>query len=205
VSDAHAPREVTLRLDPIRIALVLAIVVFAAGAFVLLRRPVGMPHAGGGPGAPPDSAELKMEDVAKSVSFFDRGDSGAATNALPPRRDESSRAAAAGSGREPVATTGRTAPPGRTGTGPGSGGSQPAPGRRAGEWAVQVFAGDAPGAESLRNRLMTRGWPATVVAGADGRHRVRVGGYPTRSEAERQAGRLGSSEGLTTWIVSPAP
>ena len=70
---------------------------------------------------------------------------------------------------------------------------------------IQVLATrSADAAQTLRERLAGRDYPATVVSSPDpqGRplYRVRVGGYASRQEAERIALRLRKEERLRTWI-----
>src|SRR5262245_44169499 len=115
-----------------RIALIAAVAVFAAGAFLLLRRPVGQGPAR--PGAAP--APIASRDVPASESIFERGEA-----PVPPapktgasvRESAGERAARGGNGSAAEAS----APP------------------SAGEsaWSVQVFAGDPPAAEKVRARL----------------------------------------------------
>jgi DedD protein len=74
-------------------------------------------------------------------------------------------------------------------------------------WTVQVSAfRSRPLAEELRARLAARGFDAYVFPSIteDGRprYRVRVGTYPTRSDAERAAVELRSERGLNP-LVTP--
>jgi cell division septation protein DedD len=72
---------------------------------------------------------------------------------------------------------------------------------------VQVSAlRSRPLADDLRSRLASRGFDAYILASVteDGRqrYRVRVGSYPTRSDAERVASDLRSERGLNP-LVTP--
>jgi cell division protein FtsN len=76
-------------------------------------------------------------------------------------------------------------------------------------WTVQVSAFRSRTlAEELRTRLAARGFDAYLLTSAseDGRarYRVRVGAYPTRSEAERIAAELRSERGLNPIVTSRA-
>jgi cell division septation protein DedD len=70
---------------------------------------------------------------------------------------------------------------------------------------IQVLATrQAEAAQSLRDRLAARDYPATILSSPDtqGRtmYRVRVGAFGSRPEAERVAARLQKEEKLRTWI-----
>lgn len=61
-------------------------------------------------------------------------------------------------------------------------------------WEVQAGAFSVrENAEGLRTRLAEDGFPARVDGEGGGMHRVRVGPYTDRGEAERVAGRLGGA------------
>ena len=94
-------------------------------------------------------------------------------------------------------------------TEPGAGreGSE-SPGSAAGKaWTVQVSSFRGRGlAEDLRSRLASKGFDAYLmsVSTEDGRvrHRVRVGGFSTRAEAERVAGELRSERNLNPFVTT---
>lgn len=70
---------------------------------------------------------------------------------------------------------------------------------------IQVLATrHAEAARALREKLITRDYPAAIVSSPDARgrplYRVRVGGYESRREAEEVAARLEREEHLKTWI-----
>ena len=88
---------------------------------------------------------------------------------------------------------------------PGSGGSGPATPAR--PWTVQVSSFRSRGlADELRSRLQARGFDAYLVRVAtdEGRvwHRVRVGGYSTRAEAERVATELRAERNLNPVVTT---
>ena len=103
----------------------------------------------------------------------------------------------AGAARAPSAPPARPAP------------AQLAAATTAGEleaWTVQVSAvRSRPLADELRARLAARGFDVYVLASVteDGRprYRVRVGAYPTRSDAERAATELRGERGLNPLVV----
>jgi DedD protein len=77
------------------------------------------------------------------------------------------------------------------------------------QWTVQVSAFRSRAlADELRARLAARGFDAYVLASAteEGRprYRVRVGAYPTRTEAERVAAELRTERGLNPLVTSRA-
>ncbi|MBI4013585.1 MAG: SPOR domain-containing protein [Candidatus Rokubacteria bacterium] len=74
-------------------------------------------------------------------------------------------------------------------------------------WTVQVSSFRSRAlAEELRSQLQGKGFDAYLVRVAtdEGRvwHRVRVGGYPTRAEAERIAGELRAERNLNPVVTS---
>jgi DedD protein len=74
-------------------------------------------------------------------------------------------------------------------------------------WSVQVSAfRSRPLADELRVRLAARGFDAYILTSVteDGRprYRVRVGAYPTRSDAERVAAELRSERGLNPLVTA---
>ena len=76
-------------------------------------------------------------------------------------------------------------------------------------WTVQVSSFRSRAlADELRGRLASRGFDAYLVSltTEDGRvrHRVRVGGYATRGEAERVAGELRSERDLNPFVTTRA-
>jgi cell division septation protein DedD len=76
-------------------------------------------------------------------------------------------------------------------------------------WTVQVSSFRSRAlADELRGRLASKGFDAYLVSltTEDGRvrHRVRVGGFSTRTEAERVAGELRSERDLTPFVTTRA-
>lgn len=83
--------------------------------------------------------------------------------------------------------------------------SPPAPPHASGTVYIQVMATKDRGAAiTLREKLLAKGYPATVAEGTTaaeaGLRRVRVGPYTGRAEAEKIARKLQSEERLRTWI-----
>jgi DedD protein len=79
-------------------------------------------------------------------------------------------------------------------------------GPRQGTWAVQVISlRDRSAAIQIVQRLRNKGYPAFVVAPAPGApsqlHKVQVGRYGDRSEAQKIDARLKKEEQFDTWIV----
>ena len=77
-------------------------------------------------------------------------------------------------------------------------------------WTVQVSAYRSRGlAEELQKSLRSAGYDAYLaqVASEDGksRYRVRVGGYPTRIEAEKTAERLRTERALSPFVTPKNP
>jgi cell division septation protein DedD len=74
-------------------------------------------------------------------------------------------------------------------------------------WTVQVSSFRSRGlAEELKSRLVAQGFDAYLVSVATDegrvRHRVRVGGYPTRAEAERVASELRAERNLNPFVTT---
>jgi DedD protein len=70
-----------------------------------------------------------------------------------------------------------------------------------GGWVVQVGAfGSRENANSLVAHLKSRGY-AAFLASAGNSHRVRVGPFPNRAEADRVAGRLEREEGMKPLVT----
>lgn len=67
-------------------------------------------------------------------------------------------------------------------------------------WVVQVTAvRDRSDADALRRKLAGNDWPVRVVS-SGGLHKVQVGPYGARADAERAEARLKSEERLATWL-----
>ena len=65
---------------------------------------------------------------------------------------------------------------------------------------IQVFASkDRSAAQAVRNRLREKGYTAFILS-SDGTHKVRVGPYADKEEAELQAAIIRQREDLHTWI-----
>ena len=76
---------------------------------------------------------------------------------------------------------------------------------RSGKWVVQLVAlRDRSAANSIVQRLASKGYPAFVVSPAAGSpvpvYKVQVGRYDDRAEAERIARRLEKEEKFNPWI-----
>jgi cell division septation protein DedD len=113
----------------------------------------------------------------------------------------------------PEKAVAETAPPARGAPAPGR--PPPAPAAPAPApaepqlWTVQVSSFRSRAlADELRGRLAGRGFDAYVVSisGEEGRvrHRVRVGSFPTRGEAERVAQDLRSERNLNPFVTARA-
>lgn len=79
-------------------------------------------------------------------------------------------------------------------------------GPRPGTWAVQVSSlRDRNAANQLVQRLRSKGYPAFLVAPTPGAplqlHKVQVGRYGDRAEAQKVDARLKKEEQFDTWIV----
>jgi DedD protein len=79
-------------------------------------------------------------------------------------------------------------------------------GPRPGTWAVQVSSlKDRNAANQLVQRLRSKGYPAYLVAPTPGAplqlHKVQVGRYGDRAEAQKVDARLKKEEQFDTWIV----
>jgi cell division septation protein DedD len=74
-----------------------------------------------------------------------------------------------------------------------------------GAWVVQVFAGrDREAAEALVRGLGERGYPVRIDSereGADQLFKVRIGGYPTQTEANTVADRLRREGDKGAWVT----
>ena len=183
MTGSSARGAVEIRLSPMRLALLVGCVAFLVAAYVVFRKPAGSgPAVAGHPGVAGAPGPIRDEDVSKDVSLFDRGDEGTG------RGGGATEGGQAGKGLPRAAPPASSAPP-----------SVPA------GWTVQVFSGDASGAEDVRTRLASRGWPVRVEPGGEGRIRVRVGTWAAREEAERAAHRIASTEKLEPWVVSTRP
>lgn len=148
------------------------------------------------PREPPVQAPAKAERPASAASGM------SAERPAAGRSAAAGAAPASGSGRRAAGTRGDAAP-------------APAPtlaaGGASGEslWTVQVSSFRSRAlAEELRTRLATRGFDAYLVSVTteEGRvrHRVRVGAFSTRSEAERTAAQLRAERNLNPFVTTRA-
>jgi cell division septation protein DedD len=133
-------------------------------------------------------------------------------------RADADRAAAAlekALGARPWVVTSEGAPPTRTPSTPPSAApaapvpapTRPAPASAAGPFFVQVAAlADPARAQALSARLRELGYAPVVTApqpgGPDALHRVSVGPFATRPEAEAAAAAIEKAVGVKTWIRS---
>ena len=138
-------------------------------------------------------------DISKDLTFFDTLKTEQvqpiAGGSAPPSGSASSSASTAGTARAAVPPPTRTTAPAATAT------SRSDPRRSVSEGImIQVFAGkDRAAAESIRKRLRGKGYTAILVS-SGGTHKVRVGPYADRTEAQRAEATLREQEHLTTWI-----
>jgi hypothetical protein len=172
---------IEIRLEAVHVALAVAVVVFAGGAWWLVRgpgTPATLPEATStAPGAP-ELTTAETEDVSEDLTFFDR-------------LGGEDQSGAGRAGIEPLSS--RNTGARRRGGGPSASGEE--------GYAVQVFAGERQAAEDLARRLAGKGYHARLAPSGEGLARVRVGEFRTRAEADKEARRLSGEEGLSTWIV----
>jgi len=189
-----------LRLEGVGLVLVGGVLLAAiCGAYYLGKWVEGREHpaqvladAGQGPLSqvvPSDSVESATEDT----SFFDNLD-GQQKQPEPEReaRPNPSRA------ENPPAkrSVSQTKPAAKSADPPADPGGE-------GDYWVQVFAGrDRSSAESLVGKLKSDGYVVKVFSEREGQgllFKVRVGGYPSKDQAQRTAGVLKKS-GYSAWV-----
>jgi cell division septation protein DedD len=174
------PRELRLEGPSLWIAVVALLALFA-GAFEAGRwvERSGERRAASEGVDPLSDTSPEPESAPEKVTFFDATSGGG-------KEAEPSREAARGNGG--ASTPARTPP------------------KSAGPWYVQVFVGrDRAAAEEVVHGLEAKGYPvATAVVsegGGDNLFKVRVGGYPTRDDAESTAVKLHQDGQPSTWVV----
>jgi DedD protein len=95
---------------------------------------------------------------------------------------------------------------GRAAAAPGGAAATPRTAAAAGEWTVQLGSfSELANAQRLAERVATYGYTANVsdhVVGGRTLHRVRVGGYASRSEAEAANASL-AAHGFVVQVVAP--
>lgn len=185
--DRDADREVQLETKHLAL-LTLLVISLCAGSFLLgrwvERRNPSSTAAAEPTTAVDDPNVEEMGDVSRQLTFFDSLKDGRPAPLVP-----SSESA----GRPAMATA-------QGGSGRGS---SPAPvsQRSINEGVmIQVFASKSrSAADAVRKRLRSKGYTALLVS-EGGFHKVRVGPYADRVEAERSASVLREREGLETRI-----
>ena len=133
-------------------------------------------------------------DISKDLTFFDTLKT---EQVQPVAGGSASPSASAPSSASTAGRSRTTPPPAATSTAT----SRSDPRRSVSEGImIQVFAGkDRAAAESIRKRLRAKGYTAILVS-SGGTHKVRVGPYADRTEAQRAEATLREQEHLTTWI-----
>lgn len=158
--------------------LVLIVVVLCLGSFQLGRwveRRSGGPSIAGAGSAMDEVSDANVDDVgdiSRELTFFDSLKEDTVVDDAPVRTRSETGAA----------------PP-------------PATRRSVNEGImIQVFASkDRSAAQAVRNRLREKGYTAFILS-SDGTHKVRVGPYADKEEAELQAAIIREREDLRTWI-----
>ena len=172
------------------VSLIALVVVLCVASFMLgrwaERRSLGPSAQSSTPAG--DNKIEDVGDVAKDLTFFDTLKDNAPVP-LKPGEEVVSKSAA---------MTTAVEPPARPGAATTSSGVQ----RRSVNEGVMIqvlVSKDRAAAESLRKKLRTKGFTVVLVS-ERGAHKVRVGPYADRTEAERIAGILREQEHLSTWI-----
>lgn len=147
---------------------------------------------------------VKPPQIQEKLTFYQTLTAPLAAMPPPPKPEAKARenaprerTRAEGAGTQPPPETSRPAEAEREGTA--------ATPERA--WTVQVVAYRArPAAEEMEKKLKEAGFDAYVasITGHEGRttHRVRVGNFLTRAEAEQMAERLRGERGLSTFVTA---
>lgn len=158
--------------------LVLIVVVLCLGSFQLgrwvERRSGGQSFARSGSGLDEaaDGTIDDMGDVSQELTFFDSLKEESVVEDAPVRSRPEQTASPAPTGRRSV----------NEGV------------------MIQVFASkDRSAAQAVRNRLREKGYTAFILS-SEGTHKVRVGPYADKEEAELQASIIREREDLHTWI-----
>jgi DedD protein len=126
--------------------------------------------------------------------------SGAGSTQPPPSNPEATPPASAAKPEPTPAPAASEPPPQKVPTAA----TQPPP--AGGDFVIQVLStADAAKANALMSQLKSRGFPAfiqPVSTGAGTTYRVRVGPYPSRSDAEQKSAQLKGEAGVSdTWIT----
>ena len=191
-SGRSEPSRQEFQLETWHLALlVLLVVVLCVASFHLGRR---VERRSLGPALSPKNSSAgsrdanieEVGDISRELTFFDTLEGNGPAPLQPPPR--APLAAAPGPARAPIASTASAGAAG--------------PARRSVNEGImiQVFASkDRAAAEAVRRRLRAKGYTALLVSGG-GTHKIRVGPYADRVEAEKQAAILRDQEHLTTWI-----
>jgi cell division septation protein DedD len=172
---------------------VAALVLVLGGTFMLGRWVERRSSAGTERGALPAEDPLTQvttteepADVDAGADYFDRADEG--DQQLEPQREA------------------RTAAPEESTPAAGRASSAPAATASAGDFYVQVWAGrDREAAELLVDKLQKEGYPVRLFsdrAEGDTLFKVRVGGYPSESDARRMSGELEQKGYRGAWVTS---
>ncbi len=153
-----------------------------------------------------EEAGIEEVDISKDLTFFDtlRTDQvqtlppGSTPPAPQPQQPAQRQAATSAprAAQQPTGAASVPSPKTAAAARPASGGR-----RSVSEGVmIQVFAGsDRAAADAIRKKLRAKGYTALLIS-SGGTHKVRVGPYADRDEAQRAANLLRDQEHLTTWI-----
>lgn len=205
-TEARQGPRIEFQLDTAQILLVVAgLLALCATSFVLGRWMERDRWKEASAKSTPLNGKIAESDAGADLTFFDTL---GARNAEPARQAATPHPAPSappqGAAEEPGMKI--PAPAAGSDPSPAVGPSQPghpAGPPAAGEFAVQVFAGDRTQAEKLVASLARKGFAAKILPGASGSSaaRVRVVGFKTRADAEHVADRLKREEQLHPWVL----